>query len=81
MAKISIHLDEKRLKELDELVKNNPKLNKRNRSALCSYLIEQEAAKLQREQMLEAAKALDELNIGWSEEEESCAITDVEVSG
>ena len=81
MAKISIHLDENRLEELDELVKNSPKLTKRNRSALCSYLIKQEAAKLQREQMLKALIALDELNIGWSEEEENCAITDVKVSG
>lgn len=81
MAKISIHLDEERLKELDELVKTSSNLTKRNRSALCSYLIEREAAKLQRQQMLEAAKALDELNIGWSEEEENCAITDVEVFG
>lgn len=81
MAKISIHLDEERLQELDELVKTNPHLSKRNRSALCSHLIAREAAKLERQQMLEAAKALDELNIGWSEEEENCAITDVEVSG
>ena len=81
MAKISIHLDEERLKELDELVKTSPNLTKRNRSALCSQLITREAARLQRQQMLEAAKALDELNIGWSKEEENCAITDVEVSG
>ena len=81
MAKISIHLNEERLKELEELMKNSPELNKRNRSALCSYPIEKEAARLQRQQMLEAAKALDKLNIGWSEEEENCVITDVEVSG
>lgn len=78
MAKISIYLDKERLKELDELVKNSPNITKRNRSALCSNLIEREAAKLQRQQMLEAAKALDELNIGWSEEEENCAIIDMD---
>ena len=81
MAKISIHLDEERLKELDELVKNSPNVTKRNRSALCSYLIKCETAKLQRQQMLEAAKALDELDISWSKEEENCAIIDAEVSG
>lgn len=31
--------------------------------------------------MLEAAKALDELGLGWSEEEQNCAIIDTEVSG
>ncbi len=81
MAKISIHLDKERLKELDELVKISPNLAKRNRSALCSHLIAQEITRLQRLQMLEAAKALNELNIGWSEEEENCAITDVGLSG
>ncbi len=81
MAKISIHLDEATLQELDELVKSSPHLSKRNRSALCSYLIEKEATKLKRQQMLEAAQALDELDIGWSEEEASCVITDAEVSG
>jgi metal-responsive CopG/Arc/MetJ family transcriptional regulator len=81
MAKISIYLDEQRLKELDELVDNYPHLTKRSRSALCSYLVEQEAAKQKRQKMIEAAIAVDDLNLGWNEEEQSCAITDAEVSG
>jgi len=81
MAKISIYLDEQRLKELDELVDNYPPLTKRSRSALCSYLVEQEAAKQKRQKMIEAAIAVDDLNLGWNEEEQSCAITDGEVSG
>lgn len=48
MAKISIYLDEQRLKELDELVDTYPYLTKRSRSSLCSYLVEQEAAKQKR---------------------------------
>jgi metal-responsive CopG/Arc/MetJ family transcriptional regulator len=81
MAKISIYLDEQRLKELDELVDSYPHLTKRSRSALCSYLVEQEAAKQKRQKMIEAAMAVDDLNLGWSEEEQSCAIIDAEVSG
>ena len=81
MAKISIYLDEQRLKELDELVDNYPHLTKRSRSALCSYLVEQEAAKQKRQKMIEAAMAIDEMNLGWSEEEQKCAIIDAEVSG
>ncbi len=81
MAKISIYLDDERLKELDNLVENSPYLVKRNRSSLFNYLIEQEAIKQRRQKMLEAAKAADELNLGWSTEEEFCAIIDAEVSG
>ena len=81
MAKISIYLDDERLKELDNLVENSPYLVKRNRSSLFNYLIEQEAIKQRRQKMLEAAKAADELNLGWSTEEENCAIIDAEVSG
>jgi metal-responsive CopG/Arc/MetJ family transcriptional regulator len=81
MTKISVHLDSKRLKELDELVENIPDLAKRNRSALLAQLIKQAASKHKREQMLEAAVALEELNLGWNEEEENCAIIDMEVSG
>ncbi len=81
MAKISIYLDEQRLKELDELVDNYPHLTKRSRSALCSYLVEQEVAKQKRQKMIEAAMAIDEMNLGWSEEEQNCAIIDAEVSG
>ena len=81
MAKISIYLDEKRLQELDNLVANSSHLVKRNRSSLFNYLIEQETAKQRREKMIEAAKAVDELNLGWSAEEENCTIIDAEASG
>ncbi|MEM7762148.1 MAG: hypothetical protein AAF298_29130 [Cyanobacteria bacterium P01_A01_bin.40] len=81
MAKISIYLDDERLRELDELVKNSPYLVKRNRSSLFNYLIEQEAIKQRRKTMLEAAQVADELNLGWSSEEENCAVIDLEVSG
>jgi Arc/MetJ-type ribon-helix-helix transcriptional regulator len=81
MPKISIYLDEEGLKNLEDLVKSNPHLTKRNRSELISYLLKQAAKEQKRIKMLEAAQALDELNIGWSEEEENCAIIDVEVSG
>lgn len=69
------------MKELDELVASYPHLTKRSRSALCSYLVEREAAKQKRERAIEAAIAVDELNLGWSEEEQSCATIDAEVSG
>ena len=81
MAKVSIYLDDELLEKLDILVENSEYLTKRNRSSLCSYLIEQEAAKQKRRQMLEAAQAVDELGLGWSEEEQDCAIIDEEVSG
>ncbi|WP_019507232.1 hypothetical protein [Pleurocapsa sp. PCC 7319] len=81
MPKISIYLDEERLKDLERLVKSNPHLTKRNRSELVSYLVEQAAIKQKRSEMLEAAEAIDELNLGWSEEEQNCAIFDAEVSG
>ena len=81
MAKISIYLDDERLKELDNLVENSPYLVKLNRSSLFNYLIEQEAIKQRRQKMLEAAKAADQLNLGWSVEEENCAIIDAKVSG
>ncbi|MDJ0632838.1 MAG: hypothetical protein QNJ34_06570 [Xenococcaceae cyanobacterium MO_188.B29] len=81
MAKISIYLDDEQLKDLDDLIANSPNLSKRNRSAFFSYLLKQEVAKQKRAMMLEAAAAVDELNLGWSEEEQNCAIIDAEVSG
>ncbi|WP_319421522.1 ribbon-helix-helix domain-containing protein [Pleurocapsa sp. FMAR1] len=81
MAKVSIYIDDELLKKLDSLVESSEHITKRNRSALCSYLIEQEVAKHKRRQMLEAAQAVDELGLGWSEEELDCAIIDGEVFG
>ncbi|HEY9770677.1 MAG TPA: hypothetical protein V6C71_19680 [Coleofasciculaceae cyanobacterium] len=80
MAKISIYIDDELLEELDSLVESSEYIIKRNRSALCSYLIEQEAIRQKRQKMLEAAQAVDELGLGWSKEEQNCAIVDAEVS-
>lgn len=81
MAKISIYLDDNLERDLDNLVQNNPNLIKRNRSELFNYLLKQEAIRQKRAEMLEAAAAVDDLNLGWSEEEQNCAIIDAEVSG
>ncbi len=81
MAKISIYLDDHLVEDLDDLVENSPNLIKRNRSELFNYLLKQEAIKQKRAAMLDAAAAVDDLNLGWSEEEQNCAIIDVEVSG
>ena len=79
MAKISIYLDDLRIKQIDSLISANSNLN--NRSALISHLIEQEIIRQEKSKMLEAAKLIDELDLGWTEEEEECAIVDMEVSG
>lgn len=81
MAKVSIYIDDELLNKLDSLVATSKHITKRNRSALCSYLIEQEVAKQKRKKMLEAAQAVDKLDLGWSEDEENCSITDAEVFG
>ncbi len=81
MAKISIYLDDCKLEQIDQLVKTNPNLANPNRSELISYLIDQEIIRQTRLNMVEAAKVIDELDLGWTKEEEECAITDMEVSG
>jgi metal-responsive CopG/Arc/MetJ family transcriptional regulator len=81
VAKISIYLDDNLAANLDKLVENNPNLIKRNRSELFNYLLKQEAIKQKRAAMVEAAAMVDELNLGWSEKEQNCAIIDAEVSG
>lgn len=81
MNKISISLENGLEQDLDTLVSTHPELSKRNRSALISHLIRQEAAKQKRLAMIKAAATIDELNLGWTEEEEYCAIADAEVSG
>lgn len=81
MAKISIYLDDSKLKHLDNLVNTNPHLTNRSRSALLGYLIEQEMARETKRKMVEAAQTIDELDLGWSENEEECAIIDLEVFG
>lgn len=79
MPKISIYLDERKLKQIEHLVNSHSQLT--NRSALISFLIEQEIARENKRQMVEAAKEIDELDLGWNSEEQECAIIDLEVSG
>lgn len=47
---------------------------------MIGYLIQQEMINQEKKKMVEAAKLIDELHLGWDEEEEGCAIIDVEVS-
>jgi hypothetical protein len=81
MPKISIYLDEKKLKQIEQLISDDSHLMNFSRSALIGYLIEQEVARLDKRKMVEAAKAIDELDLGWSEKEEGCAIIDAEAFG
>jgi len=81
VSKISVSLEKGLEQELDELVQSHPGLTKRNRSSLINYLIKQATLKQKRIAMVEAASAIDEMNLGWSEEEEFCSIIDAEVSG
>lgn len=52
-----------------------------NQNALINYLVKQKVAKQKRIAMLEASKTVDELNLGWDDEEEYGAIIDTQVSG
>ena len=61
-------------------MKNNYNLTHSSRSALISHLIDHEIIRQTRLNMVEAAKIIDELELGWTQEEEECAITDMEVS-
>ena len=79
MAKISIYLDDYKLEQIDLLIDSSANIN--NRSALISHLIEKEIIAQTKLKMLEGAKLLDELDIGWTQEEQECAIIDREVSG
>lgn len=79
MAKISIYLDESKLEQIDRLIASSAGIT--NRSALISHLIEKEIIAQTKSKMLEGAKLLDELDLGWTKEEEECAIIDKEVSG
>ncbi|GAB4240954.1 MAG: hypothetical protein Kow0049_29250 [Stanieria sp.] len=79
MAKISIYLDQSKLEQIDRLIASSADIT--NRSALISHLIEKEIIAQTKSKMLEGAKLLDELDLGWTEEEQECAIIDKEVSG
>ncbi len=56
-------------------------LKKQDHYESSNNLTTQESAQLRRRQMLEVAKVLDKLNLGWDEEAENCVILDGEVSG
>jgi hypothetical protein len=75
MPNISIYLTDEQIKILDSVAQSQSK------SAFIAALIEQEGKRKEKELMLQAAQAIDLLNLGWSETEEKCAITDMEVSG
>ena len=86
MANISIYLTEEQQRKLDTLVEKGlveylPTEAKRNRSTLIGLLIEQEINRLEIAEMVADAVAIDNLNLGWSEEEEQCQITDMEQFG
>ena len=75
MSNISIYLSSEKEKTLDDLVEYYSKrsiLKSPNRSALIDRLIEQEARRIEIEQMVEDAVYIDENNLGWSEEESNC---------
>ncbi len=61
-------------------MKNNYNLTHSSQRQLRSHLIDQEIIRQTRLNMVEAAKEIDELDLGWTEEEEECAIIDMEVS-
>ncbi len=75
MPNISIYLTDEQLKLLDRIAENN------NKSALIASLIEQESQRQEKEAMVKAAQEIDMLGLGWSKEEEECAIIDMEQSG
>ncbi|BAZ47267.1 hypothetical protein NIES4102_43130 (plasmid) [Chondrocystis sp. NIES-4102] len=84
MSNISIYLSSEKEKALDDLIEYYSKrsvLKSLNRSALIDHLIEQEAQRIEIEQMVEDAVYIDENDLGWSEEELSCQAIDAEVSG
>ena len=75
MPNISIYLTDEQMKLLNRIAENN------NKSALIASLIEQECQRKEKEAMVKAAQEIDMLGLGWTEEEEECAIIDMEVSG
>jgi antitoxin ParD1/3/4 len=73
MTKISISLS-------DELV-NYMDLQVENRSALIESLLEQWKEQKEDEQLAEACRLVDELQLGWDKECQKAAIIDLEASG
>jgi Arc/MetJ-type ribon-helix-helix transcriptional regulator len=73
MAKISISVSDKLLSFVDQKVNN--------RSALIEELLEKWQIQQQDEELANACQTIDELELGWDEEWQQAAITDLEASG
>lgn len=83
MSNVSIYLTEQQKQMLKILlVKQGQRTKERiNRSTLIGNLIEREIERLELAEMIADAAEIDNLNLGWNEEEESCQITDMEAFG
>lgn len=90
MPNISVYLTEEQQQKLDLLAKkglardlltNGTKKTERSRSSLIALLVEQEARKLEEVEMIADAMEIDDAQLGWSEEERECQITDMEQFG
>ena len=90
MSNISIYLTEEQQQKLDILTKrglvqdlstNKNTSVERSRSALIGMLIDQEISKLEEAEMIADAVEIDNLNLGWNDEEEICQAIDMEVFG
>lgn len=90
MSNISIYLTEEQQQKLDiltkkglaqDLFKSVETRTERSRSAIIGVLIDQEIKKLEEAEMIADAVEIDNCQLGWSEEEEKCQITDMEQSG
>ncbi len=91
MGNLSIYLNDDQQQKLDSLTKKGlvedlqdtkaPLRVKRNRSTLIATLVEREYKKLIEAEMIADAIAINNENLGWNDEEESCQIIDSEQSG
>ena len=83
MSNVSIYLTEQQKQMLKILlIKQGQRTKERiNRSTLIGNLIEREIERLELAEMIADAAEIDNLNLGWNEEEQSCQITDMEVFG
>ena len=83
MSNVSIYLTEQQKQMLKILlIKQGQRTKERiNRSTLIGNLIEREIERLELAEMIADAAEIDNLNLGWNEEEQSCQITDMEAFG
>lgn len=87
MPNISVYLTKEQQQKLDMLAKkglaqdllvHTAVKTERSRSSLIALLVEQEANKLEEAEMIADAVAIDNCQLGWSEEEQECQIIDME---